>query len=197
MDGSFTIEKNENLDIALKKVDKKIKIKIDTFPKSSPVFVNTDYLGLSPVAIDLETGIHQVRVSRQGYEHYNHMLTLRDFDESKDLNLILKKEDPTQASYRKKINKFKNIAFFTFFPIFGAYLYCEERAGYYLDKFDSTGDRAIEDKKLFFDNASQVFRNTSIGLLITALILQIIEVEMDDVGVGVDKDKRLGVYIKW
>ena len=52
-------------------------------------------------------------------------------------------------------------------------------------------------KKNFFNLSRQFFRNSSIVLLMTAAILQVLELEMDDVGVGVDSDKNLGIYWKF
>jgi len=55
----------------------------------------------------------------------------------------------------------------------------------------------VYDRAIFFNNAQQFFKNTSIIMLITAGILQLLELEMDDVGVGVDQDKNLGIFYKW
>jgi hypothetical protein len=55
----------------------------------------------------------------------------------------------------------------------------------------------LNSKYKFYETSHQFFRGSTIFLLITAAVLQIVELEMDDVGIGIDRDKNLGIYMKW
>ena len=205
----FDLKEEGSLAVEMKALRRTIPVVIETSPPGSPVFVDADFVGLSPVSTLLSDGTHQVRVSREGFEHHNTMLKLYSFDTEKKLLLTLKPENKQGKEDQDQINFYKNLAFYSFFPMFGAYLYTEQRTQYYSDKMAATVESAthpdnsgagltrLNDKFQMYNTATQFFRNGSIMLLITAAILQGVELEMDDVGIGVDQDKRLGVYIKW
>ncbi|HCL55742.1 MAG TPA: hypothetical protein DHW82_01865, partial [Spirochaetia bacterium] len=207
LNGSFFLKENQSLPFSLKEIKKNIKLFIETIPKESPVFVDAAFAGLSPVEILVAPGVHQVRVSREGYEHQNEMVKVYDFDKEKSVSIQLKKESLNLEEDRKTINTIKNFAFFSFFPFLGAHMYCQEKTDYYKEKFDvlqalkeennegfikavNMGLNETYKKYDFYQTAAQFFKNGSIMLLFTAAILQITELEMDDVGIGIDSDKR-------
>jgi len=123
--------------------------------------------------------------------------------------LKLKKLQEQEINKTKKtFNTIKNLSFYSFFPVFAAFLYTNERSDYYnnkaniilsmpVDQWNKYRLSEIIDRANFFNNTQQVFRNTSILLLITAGIFQLLELEMDDVGVGVDQDKNIGIFYRW
>lgn len=215
-EGNFDLSKDSVLSLKLKKHEKKCSVNVATQPTGSPVFVNSRFVGYSPVKLQLGQGLHQVRVSRMGYHHSNYILQVFPGQKEKKLELMLKKENPEQNKTKNIINKIKNAAFYTFFPVVGAYLYFNERYEYYQEKSDyyleqtnnselSTSDQwdayqkllSVEKRRKFFETSNQFFRGSAVFLLITAGILQIVELQMDDVGVGIDQDKNLGVYFRY
>lgn len=196
--GKFKVEKDGKLNISLKARDAKVSVSIKTKPEGSPVFLDSRFVGYSPVKVKVEPGTHQVRISAKGYEHLNYILNVRPFEQEKKILVQLKRENEGFENYRDTVHLFKNVAFYSFFPSLAIYIYSKERFDYYLEKLnvDPTNQSALK-KYNFYSNSYQFFRGASVFLLVTAAILQIVELNMDDVGVGVDEDRNLGVFFRF
>lgn len=223
--GLFKFNGNSVLSVSLKKRVMGVQVLIETKPSYSPVFVNEKYCGVSPVRISLNEGLHQVRVSREGYQHENHLLKIYSFDTERQVKLELKKEKLNLEEDRKTIRLIKNFAFYSFFPFLVGHIYANEKTDYYKEKNDyytsqnstyadqynnnptqenynllnQSYENLVKTNKKYnnFNTMNQFFRNGSVMLLITAAIFQILDLQMDDIGMGIDQDKNLGIYIKW
>jgi hypothetical protein len=210
--GNFEVTKESALPVQMEAIRTDIQVSINTVPPNSPVFVDSDFVGISPLKILLSEGTHQIRVSRSGFEHANTVVELHSYDKEKivRVNLVKKVDDKTRT--RETVNLFKNIAFYSFFPSLAAFLYTQERYDFYAEKFNYYGSLSatersefesqynveeLNSKYKFYETSHQFFRGSTIFLLITAAVLQIVELEMDDVGIGIDRDKNLGIYMKW
>lgn len=207
--GQIDLFKPSKLSVTLQKEESKIPVLVQTTPAGAPVFIDETYYGLSPVKTQLPPQMHHIRVSHQSFLHNNTILNIHPLEtKEQKIHITLEPEKDPHSAYKKNINFIKNLSFYSFFPVLGAFLYCQERYEFYAEKreliYNQYANQAhlynydeVLKKENFFNLSRQFFRNSSIILLMTAAILQVLELEMDDIGVGVDGDKNLGIYWKF
>ena len=205
---NIEITKDTTIKIEMEK-QKEIEVEIDSIPKSAAIFIDDYFVGLTPQKIKvIKDKTYHVRLSLEGFEHYNYKMNLMDENNEKIVLKLKKLQEQEINKTKKTFNTIKNLSFYSFFPVFAAFLYTNERSDYYnnkaniilsmpADQWNKYRLSEIIDRANFFNNTQQVFRNTSILLLITAGIFQLLELEMDDVGVGVDQDKNIGIFYRW
>ncbi|HOJ50254.1 MAG TPA: PEGA domain-containing protein [Spirochaetota bacterium] len=201
------INNDTKIKIEMEKNEEK-EITVNSSPNGAALFLDDLFIGFTPVSFKvIKNKTYNIRLSLEGFEHYNLNFNTKN-QENNNIKIILKKYNYEVEEKKKTINKIKNFTFYSFFPFFAGFIYTKERADYYQSKFETIQSMEVSqwskyninqvyDRAIFFNNAQQFFKNTSIIMLITAGILQLLELEMDDVGVGVDQDKNLGIFYKW
>jgi hypothetical protein len=87
--------KNERITVFLNKKINHCKLKINTFPSSASIKISNQYVGNSPLILELPSGNHFIIVSASGYESKEVFVTIEDKDFEKEIYVYLMPENTT------------------------------------------------------------------------------------------------------
>lgn len=83
------LEKNEKITVFLNKKNTHCKLKINTFPSSANIKISNQFVGNSPLSIELPSGNHFIIISAKGYESKEIFVTIEDKDFEKEIYVYL------------------------------------------------------------------------------------------------------------
>ncbi|HPC38564.1 MAG TPA: PEGA domain-containing protein [Exilispira sp.] len=83
------LEKDEKISISLNKKISHCKVKINTFPAGAKIKVANQYIGDSPLYLELPSGNHFIMVSMPGYESKEVFISVEDKDLEKEVYVYL------------------------------------------------------------------------------------------------------------
>lgn len=194
--GNIYVDKTSK--ISLKKIEKNNQqVFIETNPSHAAIYLNEIFLGFSPIETFLPKGQNFIRVSLIGYNTLRKTVLI-DPDQNNPLHLNFNFNMNTQEQYRLRmlVHNIKIATFFSGVISLAGFAYSFEQMTYYQEKKGSSAVTSLDQTRYNqFLQLTAGFAVTTGLCFIVAIVTQIYDYQLQDIGIGLDDDKQLGLQV--
>jgi hypothetical protein len=194
-DGNIDVKQDGKITVNVQKIIKESKeVSIDTKPFHAAIYVDESFMGFSPITVNLEKGAHLVRASLVGYNHINRSINVKE--EPLKLLIDFQMQDGLFKKKLSMVHNIKIVSFFSAIMSFAGLAYSLEQQYFYAERVSSVAITGLDRRReKQFEILVGTFSGLGAAFLLTAIVTQVYEYQMQDVGIGLDDDKKLGLQI--
>ena len=186
----------EKVELKKRGEEKGGEVWIESEPVGADIFIDLSYYGKTPMSLkDLEVGDYKVRLEKEGYEYSYGKLEVEE-GRSKVLSFEMREGETGYIDveeFSKDFNVVKNIFFYGTFVSLGTVLYAFLQADKYRDRaniiggrYFGQGEQGLMDLKKYREANSlkNMTIGVAVGCIVLAIIFQILELNAEDIEVG-------------